>query len=59
MGFTNSFILVRSIVRPEAVRDSVLGKRSQKMKVQRRQMVPTFENNQPKYQPIEHVFNYV
>jgi hypothetical protein len=30
MGFTNSFILVSCIVRPEAVKDSVLGKRSQK-----------------------------
>lgn len=59
MGFTKSFILVRSLVRPAAMKNSVLGKRPQKRKEEKKKKLTTFENNQPTYQPIENLFNYV
>lgn len=42
MGFTKSFILVRSLVRPAAMKNSVLGKRAQKRKEEKKKKVDYF-----------------
>lgn len=42
MGFTKSFILVRSLVRPAAMKNSVLGKRPQKRKEKKKKKVDYF-----------------